>query len=110
MSFFEKVFHWLEWAIPGFFGAVFVYLVVPSQRHALNSKKDVILFLISGGVISHFLTPLATWYFKPEPASIGGIGFLLGAFGGAIFTAIMKGIDASDLWALVKSRFGGGSQ
>lgn len=110
MEWIEKILAWLEWAIPGFFGAAFVYAVVPAQRQEMSSKKDVMLFLLSGGVVSHFLTPLATWWLHPNPDSVGGIGFLLGAFGGALCTAIMRGIKAADLWALVRARFGGGAQ
>lgn len=114
MVWLEKLLTLLEWAIPGFFGAVFIYAVVPSQRQELRGKKDVMLFLLSGGVVSHFLTPLATWWLHPDPNSVGGIGFLLGAFGGALCTAIMRGINASDLWSLaqsiIRAKFGGGSQ
>lgn len=114
MVWLEKLFSWLEWAIPGFFGAVFVYLVIPSQRQELRGRKDVMLFLASGGIISHFMTKPVTGWLHVTPESVGGIGFLLGAFGGALCTAIMRGINASDLWALaqsiIKAKFGGGSQ
>lgn len=114
MVWLEKLFTWLEWAIPGFFGAVFIYVVVPSQRQELKGKRDVLLFLCSGGLISHFLTMFVCNRLHIEEGSVGGIGFLLGAFGGATCTAIMRGIKAADLWevarSIIKAKFGGGSQ
>ena len=39
---------------------------------------------------------------------------MLGMFGGAIIIAILRALEAADLWSLakeiIKSRFGGGSQ
>jgi len=45
-----------------------------------------------------------------DQGSVGGIGFLLGSFGGAIIAAVLKAIEAADLWALIRSRLGGGGQ
>lgn len=110
MDWFEKLLHQLQWAIPGLVGAAVAAFAVPSQRQDLNGKRDILLFLLSGGAIAHYMTVPVCFYFHMDQNSVGGIGFLLGAFGGAIFTAIMKAIKAADLWALIRSRFGGGAQ
>jgi hypothetical protein len=44
-----------------------------------------------------------------EPSDVAGVGFLLGAFGGSLMTAINRAIKAADLWALIRQRFGGGN-
>lgn len=110
MDWFDRLLHHLQWAIPGLVGAAVAAFAVPSQRQELTGKLDIALFLLSGGAIAHYMTVPVSIYFQLDPSSVGGIGFLLGAFGGAIFTAIMRAIKAADLWALLKSRFGGGSQ
>lgn len=110
MDWFDKLLHQLQWAIPGLVGAAVATFAVPSQRQELSGKRDILLFLLSGGAIAHYMTVPVCVYFHLDPGSVGGIGFLLGAFGGAVFTAIMKAIKAADLWALLKSRFGGGAQ
>ena len=44
-----------------------------------------------------------------EPRSVAGVGFLLGTFGGSLIAAITRAIKAADLWAFIRSKFGGGA-
>lgn len=103
---------WLEYlivkfqlAIAGFFGA----LVVSRYQKDAKSKTDVVIFVLSGAAIAHYLSAPVSHYLKFAEDSLGGIGFLLGMFGGAIILAILRALEAADLWSLIKSRFGGGS-
>ena len=111
MDWLEYVFLKFQLAIAGFFGA----LVAARYQKDTKTRKDVVIFVLSGCAIAHFLTGwVAVTVLKMSDDtvghSLGAIGFLLGMFGGALITAIMRGLEAADLWSLVKSRFGGGSQ
>lgn len=95
-----------QWAIAGLIGAV---ISVPFQRD-VRSAKSIAIFIFTGSACAHFLTGMVGKYFNVDPSSAGGIGFLLGAFGGSMIAAIIRAIEVADLWALIRQRFGGGSQ
>jgi hypothetical protein len=95
-----------EWAIAALFGA----LVAMPFHDELKTRKGFVVFVLTGVACGYFLTGMTIRYFHINPESAGGVGFLLGAFGGSMISAVIRSIKEADLWALVKARFGGGSQ
>ena len=106
MEWLERIYFHLQWAVSGFFGAL---VAVPFQSD-LKGKRALSAFMLSGWATAHVLAVPVCVYLKIDQGSVGGIGFLLGAFGGAIIAAVLKAIEAADLWALIRSRLGGGGQ
>ena len=92
-----------KWAFAGFVGA----LVVVRFQSDLKTKSGIVIFVLSGSAYAHYLTGLVGDYFKIAPSSAGGIGFLLGAFGGSLTAAIMRAITSSDLVELLRKKIGG---
>lgn len=99
---------WLkfQWAITGLIGAL---ISVPFQRD-LKTARGIAIFVLTGSACAHYLTELVSRYFEVEPGSAGGIGFLLGAFGGSLIAAVIRTLETADLWEFIKNRFGGGAQ
>ena len=106
MEWLEKLYFSLQWAIAGFFGSL---VALPFQRD-FKGARSVMAFVMSGVITAQFLAKPVCVYLSIDPESSGGIGFLLGAFGGAIIAAVLKAIEAADLWALIRARFGGGTE
>lgn len=106
MEWWEKLYFSLQWAVAGFFGAL---VALPFQRD-LKGARSVMAFVMSGLVTAQFLAKPVCVYLSIDPESSLGIAFLLGSFGGAIIAAVLKAIEAADLWALIRARFGGGEQ
>lgn len=65
------------------------------------------MFVCSGVAIGYYITPLVLDLYSIRTELTGAVGFLLGAFGGGIMTAIYKAIGNLDLLELVKNRIGG---
>lgn len=101
----NEALNYLKWAIAGFFGAV---ISARFHRDEIKDRRDYAMFLVSGVLIAHYLTGLVSTYLQFEPGTAGGVGFLLGAFGGSVMQAIVRAIRGADIWALLKARFGGG--
>lgn len=99
----EKAFHYVGSAFAGMIGAVIAVQFHPN----VNSRKAIFVFIFTGTMIAHFMTSFVAEYFKIQPSSFGAVGFMLGAFGGSLFAAITKAIQAADLWAFFSSKFGG---
>lgn len=95
-----------EWAVAGLIGAV---IAIPFHEE-LKTWPGRLYFVFTGVVCAYFTTPLAINLYNIDPALAGGVGFLLGAFGGSLVAAVIKAVKSADLWAFVKSKFGGGSQ
>lgn len=95
-----------EWAIAGLIGAV---IAIPFHEE-LRTWKGRLFFVGTGVACAYFTTPLAISLYGIDPALAGGVGFLLGAFGGSLVAAVIKAVKSADLIALLKSRFGGDSQ
>lgn len=106
MEWIEKLYFHLQWAVAGFFGSL---AALPFQSD-LKGKRAIAAFMMSGTAIGHFLAKPVCAYLSIESGSAGGIGFLLGAFGGAIIAAVLKTIEAADLWSIIRQRFGGGAE
>ncbi|WP_130908303.1 MFS transporter [Pseudomonas sp. Sample_16] len=107
MEYFHRLLDKLDWAIAGLVGAV-----VASwwHREDLTDRKAWLIFLCTGAACAHYLTGMVSAYFSIiEPRSVAGVGFLLGTFGGSLIAAITRAIKAADLWAFIRSKFGGGA-
>lgn len=92
-----------KWAFAGLIGA----LVAVRFQNDLKTKGSIVIFVLSGSAYAHYLTGLVDDYFNIAPSSAGGIGFLLGAFGGSLTAAIIRAISSSDLVELLRKKIGG---
>lgn len=106
MNFFDRLVANAEWAIAGLIGAV---IAIPFHEE-LKTWKGRLTFVGTGVACAYFTTPLAISVYKIDPALAGGVGFLLGAFGGSLLAAGLRAIKSADLVALFKSKFGGDNQ
>lgn len=94
----------LKWSVAGFFGAL---ISARFHKDEIQNRADYIMFLVSGVLIAHYTTGMVAKYLEFGPETAGGVGFLLGAFGGSLLQAVVRAIRAADLWAIIKERFGG---
>lgn len=62
--------------------------------------------VVAGMAMSYYLSPLIAHLFS-EGKFEAPIGFLVGLFGMSITAAVFKAIQSSDLWDLIKRRYGG---
>lgn len=102
MDLLHRILSNLEWAIAGLFGAI---VSVPFHEE-LSSWKGKLFFVFTGIACAYFLTPFAMNHYSIDPGLSGGVGFLLGAFGGSLLAAVVRAIKAADLVALIKAKFG----
>jgi len=68
-------------------------------------KRQRCTSVVAGIIMAHYLSPLIANLFHEgdyEPT----VGFLVGLFGMSICASIFRAIKTSDLWGLVKTRFG----
>lgn len=80
------------------------------HKDDLADKKAWLIFVTSGACSALYLTGMVSSYFGiTDPNNVAGVGFLLGTFGGSLMAAINRAIKAADLWALIRSKFGGGT-
>lgn len=106
MNLWERLLANAELGLPGLIGAV---IAIPFHEE-LKTWKGRLFFVCTGVACAYFTTPLAISVYNIEPALAGGVGFLLGAFGGSLLAAGVRAINSADLIALIKSKIGGGSQ
>ncbi|WP_279475269.1 hypothetical protein [Aeromonas veronii] len=107
MGLIERILTNAEWALAGLIGAL---VAVPFQEE-LSTWRGRLVFIGSGATCAYFTTPLAISMYNIDPGLSGGVGFLLGAFGGSLLSAGLRTIRGLDLIELVKERFsrtGGG--
>lgn len=108
MEFVARLFDKIDVIVAGFIGTI-----VASwwHREDLADWRAWIIFIVTGVACALYLTGMVSSYLSIEdPSSVAGVGFLLGTFGGSLMTAINRAIKAADLWSLIRSKFGGGSQ
>lgn len=107
MEYLSRVIEKVDILIAGFIGSV-----IASWWHK-NDLKDFwswIVFLVAGIACAYYLTGLVSDHLNiDKPEKVAGVGFLLGAFGGSLMIAVYRAITAADLWALIRSKFGGGN-
>ncbi len=107
MEFFHRLLDKTDLFFAGLIGAI-----VASWWHKddLTDWRAWMIFLVTGVACSLYLTGMvSTRLGIIEPNNVAGVGFLLGTFGGSLMAAINRAIKAADLWALIRSRFGGGT-
>lgn len=85
--------------IAGFLGSVVSMNFVEGM-----TQKQRLVAIISGMVMSYYLTPLIAFLFSYGDYK-APIGFLVGLFGMSICAAIFRAIKSSDLWDLFSRRF-----
>lgn len=105
MEFLKAWFEQFELVLAGLVGAI---ASLPFQKD-LKTKISLAIFLVTGAACAHYLTGLVGKFFAIEPSGAGGVGFLLGAFGGSLIAATIRMIQSADFWSVIKSRIGGGS-
>lgn len=80
------------------------------HKEDLADWKAWVIFMITGISCALYLTGMVSSYLSiTDPSNVAGVGFLLGTFGGSLMTAINRAIKTADLWALIRSKFGGGN-
>lgn len=80
------------------------------HRDDLSDWRAWAIFMITGIACALYLTGMVSSHLDiTEPSNVAGVGFLLGTFGGSLMTAINRAIKSADLWALIRSKFGGGN-
>lgn len=91
-----------RWGIAGGIGAG-----VASRYHKdeLDTRIDFVVFITSGALTAQYLTGLISGYFDISLNSAGGIGFLIGAFGGSIIQTAIHGIRSGKFLEAIKNRF-----
>jgi hypothetical protein len=107
MEFVVRLLDKVDVLIAGFIGAL-----VASwwSRDDIANWKSWVFFIITGIACATYLTGMVSSHLGIEdPGNVAGVGFLIGAFGGSLLTAINRAIKAADLWALIRSKFGGGT-
>jgi len=104
MSPLEKIFVDLGLGIAAFIGAL---VGVFAQKEVATWRQGIV-FVLSGLAIGYYVTPLVLDLYSIKTELTGAVGFLLGAFGGAIAAAVFKALGNLDLLELVKNRIGGG--
>lgn len=107
MDFFHILRDKADLLVAGLLGSVIASLW---HKDDLSNKKAWLIFLLTGVACAFYLTGMVSSHLGiSEPSNVAGVGFLLGAFGGSLMTAIHRAIKAADLWALIRQRFGGGA-
>lgn len=105
----EYIAKWLQtfdMVIAGIAGA---FVALPFQRDIKGFMPGV-TFIVSGGIIAHFTATLVHEYLSLQAGTAGGVGFLLGAFGGSLIAAVTRSLQEMDLLALIKQKIGGGAE
>ena len=89
-----------ELAFAGLVGAV---VAIPFQE-GLSTWKGRLFFVLTGIACSWFTAPLALHWYEIESGLADGVGFLLGAFGGAVISAALRAFKGFDLLEFIKGR------
>lgn len=90
-------------ALAGLIGAI---VAVPFHED-LKTAKGRFMFIGTGVACAYFTTPLAISVYNIDPSLAGGVGFLLGAFGGSILAATLRALKGLDVVEIIKSRLSG---
>lgn len=106
MEYIEKWLQTFDMVIAGIAGA---FVALPFQRN-IKGMVPGLTFIVSGGIIAHFTTTLVYEYLSLQAGTAGGVGFLMGAFGGSLIAAVTRSIQNTDFVALIKDKIGGRSE
>ena len=105
IDFLEKLIGTDKAIIAGFVGA----LVALKFQEELSTWRGRVLFVATGLSCAYFVTPLAVSFYQIDADLEGGVGFLLGAFGGSLLSAGFRTLKNLDLISVVKQKLGMGS-
>jgi predicted Na+-dependent transporter len=86
--------------IAGFLGSVLSLTFIDGM-----GKRQRVVAVISGMIMSHYLSPLIAYLFSKGEYQ-DTIGFLIGLFGMSIVASVFRAIQNSDIWGLLRSRYG----
>lgn len=83
-------------------------LVGVFKQNEIVTWRQRVVFICTGLAIGYYITPVAVDVYSIKTQYTYAVGFLVGAFGGGIMTAVFKAIGNLDLLELLKNRIGGG--
>lgn len=86
--------------IAGFLGSLLSLSFLDSM-----GRRQRIIAITAGMVMAHYLSPLIANLFHEENYQ-ETIGFLVGLFGMSVVASVFRAIQNSDLWGLIKRRYG----
>lgn len=93
----------------GLIAAAFVgALVGVFKQNEIVTWRQRVVFICTGLAIGYYITPAVVDLYFIQLKYTYAVGFLIGAFGGGIMTAVFKAIGNLDLLELLKNRIGGG--
>lgn len=102
MDFLNKLDLNLKLAFAGLVGAV-----ISAKFHPdVQSPYDRVLFVLTGAACAYYLTGMVSAHFDIAASSAGGVGFLLGAFGGSLMESCVRAIRSADFLALIRRKAG----
>lgn len=102
----ELINHAKEYLFGSFVGLIGAFVALPYHKAETPTLTDKIWFLFTGTACAVFFTDIVSDVFSLKASYAGGVGFLLGACGGSLLAAIIRGIKGADLWAVIKARLG----
>lgn len=98
----EKLEAGLDLFLSGIAGA-FVGLFMYTE---IKTVKQKLYFTMCGGLSSFYGAPyLAEYFHITGDGARTFFGFVIGIFGAAMLQAVKRGIDATDVWEVIKARF-----
>lgn len=101
---------WVIGAKLFFLGVTGAAIAAWQDRKTFITRSELVVFMICGGFYGSQLATLTVAVFPSLHGSEGGVGFLLGMFGASLTGAIFRAIKNADLYALIKSKLGGGAE
>jgi hypothetical protein len=94
----SHAFSTLQLGLIGSVGALVAFLL----RKKNKDMSTLLTFLVVGGLITQFTVRWISRGLNIDPENVGSFAFILGAFGGALFTAFFKAIEELDLANFIK--------
>lgn len=86
-----KVWDNIQYFTAGLLGAS---VVTRYHKDRLKTWHDYVVFILSGAIIAHYLTQVVIYYLNLEAIHAGGVGFMLGAFGGMVIQELTTWIKS----------------
>lgn len=102
MEILTKAYDTFQMAFIGCIGAMISLWMHPEAK----DRRGALMFVFTGVCIAQFTTGLVADYFAITAKHAGAVGFLLGAFGGSLFSAIQRAINQADFLSVIKRLMG----